>query len=178
VGLGRESCGPDGPRLSPLNVSRPSASNGHAWIPAEQNAIGALALTLGFIRASSRHAPQLAPQQHRHGPSHRCTHPSMGGRVTVEWLLSRALPAHRSERATTLVGRRATRRRMAPPWALSPARVPARLWVDAPPSSGSSAGPYPHSHGGSRARCHERRLEMYPRGSQIRDRRWFARGDK
>jgi hypothetical protein len=56
MGLGRESCVPPGPRLSPLNVSRPSASNGHAWIPAEQNTFGALALTLGFIRASSRRA--------------------------------------------------------------------------------------------------------------------------
>jgi hypothetical protein len=56
MGLGRESCVPPGPRLSPLNVSRPSASNGHAWIPAEQNTFGALALTLGIIRASSRRA--------------------------------------------------------------------------------------------------------------------------
>jgi hypothetical protein len=54
MGLGRESCVPPGPRLGPLNVSRPSASNGHAWIPAEQNAFDALELTLGFIHASSR----------------------------------------------------------------------------------------------------------------------------
>jgi hypothetical protein len=56
VGLGQESCVPPGPRLSLLNVSRPSASNGHVWIPAEQNAVGALARTLGFIRASSDRA--------------------------------------------------------------------------------------------------------------------------
>jgi hypothetical protein len=49
--------------------------------------------------------------------------------------------------------------------ALSLAR--AHRWVDAPPSSGSSAGPYPHSHGGSRALCRERRLEIYPRGEWI-----------
>jgi hypothetical protein len=43
VSLGQESCVPPGPRLGPLNVSRPFASNGHAWIPAEQNVVGALA---------------------------------------------------------------------------------------------------------------------------------------
>jgi hypothetical protein len=43
----------------------------------------------------------------------------------------------------------------------------AHRWVDAPPSSGSSTGPYPHSYGGSRARCRERRLEIYPRGEWI-----------
>jgi hypothetical protein len=52
-----------------------------------------------------RHAPQLASRQHRHGFSHRCTRPPMGGRAAVERLLCRALPAHRSERATALVGR-------------------------------------------------------------------------
>jgi hypothetical protein len=43
VGLDQESCVPPGPRLGPLSMSRPSASNGHAWILAEQNAVGALA---------------------------------------------------------------------------------------------------------------------------------------
>jgi hypothetical protein len=37
LGLGQESCVPPGPRLGPLDVSRPSASDGHARIPAEQN---------------------------------------------------------------------------------------------------------------------------------------------
>jgi hypothetical protein len=36
VGLGRESRVPPGPQLGPLDVSRPYASNGHAWIPTEQ----------------------------------------------------------------------------------------------------------------------------------------------
>jgi hypothetical protein len=62
VGLGRESRFPHGPRLGPVIVSRPSASNGHAWNLAEQNRVNALARTLGFIRSSSPHAaPQLAP---------------------------------------------------------------------------------------------------------------------
>jgi hypothetical protein len=56
MGLGRESCVPPRPRLGLLNVSRPSASNDHVWILPEQNAVDALAQTLGFIRASSRHA--------------------------------------------------------------------------------------------------------------------------
>jgi hypothetical protein len=42
--------------------------------------------------------------------------------------------------------------------------VRARRWMDAPPSSDSSAVPYPHRHGGSLARSRERRLEIYPRG--------------
>jgi hypothetical protein len=115
VGLGRESCVPPGPRLSLLNVSRPSASNGHTWIPAEQNAVGALARTLGFIHASSRRA--------------------------------------------ALVGRRATRRRMAPWRALSPARAPTDGWTRrrraAPrrgPTRTAMAGPEPAvTSGGSRS---------------------------
>jgi hypothetical protein len=47
------------------------------------------------------------------------------------------------------------------------ANVRARRWVDVSPSSGSSAGPYPHRHGASRAHSHERRLEIYPRGKWI-----------
>jgi hypothetical protein len=43
----------------------------------------------------------------------------------------------------------------------------ARRWVDAPSSSGSSAGPYPRRHEGSRARSRERWLEIYPRGEWI-----------
>jgi hypothetical protein len=43
----------------------------------------------------------------------------------------------------------------------------ARRWVDAPPSSGSSAVPYPHRHGGSRTRSRERWLEIYSRGEWI-----------
>jgi hypothetical protein len=103
VGLGRESCVPPGPRLSPLNVSRPSTSNGHAWIPAEQNVVGALARTLGFIRASSRRAALRSSP--RDGTA---TGPLAGART--------------------------------------------RRWVDAPPSSGSSAEPYPLTAASERPR--------------------------
>jgi hypothetical protein len=120
-----------------------------------------------------RHAPQLASRRHRHGSSRRCARrrwvdapPSSGSSAepyphTTASELPRSLVDERRgggwRRRDPLIGARA------------------RRWVDAPPSSGSSAGPYPHNHGGSRARCRERRLEIYPRGSQIRGRRWFVR---
>jgi hypothetical protein len=74
VGLGRESCFPPGPRLGPVILSRPSASDGRALIPAEQN-------PLWRSRAN--------PSVHSFSPL--------------------PLPRH-SERATELVGRRATQR--------------------------------------------------------------------
>jgi hypothetical protein len=85
--------------------------------------------------------------------------PPMGGRATVERLLGRALPTHRSERATALVGRRVTRRRMAPRRALSPVRVPVDGWTRrrrAAPRQGHTrtamAGPEPTAtSGGSRS---------------------------
>jgi hypothetical protein len=116
VGLGRESCIPPGPRLGLLNVSHPSASNGHVWILAEQNAVDAIVRTLGFIHASlCRAVLRSLPHDGTTTGPLTGARPPMGGRATVERLLGRALPAHRSERATVLVGRRVTWRTMAGP---------------------------------------------------------------
>jgi hypothetical protein len=51
LGLGRERRFPPGPRLGPVIVSHPSASNGRARNPAEQNRADALALTLALTRS-------------------------------------------------------------------------------------------------------------------------------
>jgi hypothetical protein len=91
----------------------------------------------------------------------------MGGRAAIEQLLGRALPTHRSERASDHA-RRWTSSAEEDGTAAGPLTgARARRWVDAPQSSDSSAGPYPHGHGGSRARSRERRLEIYPRSEWI-----------
>jgi hypothetical protein len=90
----------------------------------------------------------------------------MGGRAADERLLGRAVPAHRVDLGD--VARRSMSDAEEDGTATGPlADACAHRWVDAPPSSGSSAGPYLHRRGGSRARSRERRLEIYPRGEWI-----------
>jgi hypothetical protein len=162
--VGRESRFPPGPLLGSLIVSRPSASKGHAWNPAEQNHTGALARTLGFILSSSRHAvPQLTPTAPLRALS-PARAPADG------WTRRRrAAPRQSPTRAPQRASDRARRSTSnaeedgAATGPLAGARV--RRWVDVPPSS--STGPYPHGHGGSRVRSRERRLEIYPRDEWI-----------
>jgi hypothetical protein len=90
----------------------------------------------------------------------------MGGRAADERLLGRAVPAHQVDLGD--VARRLMSDAEEDGAATGPlADARARRWVDAPPSSGSSAGPYLRRRGGSRARSRERRLEIYPRGEWI-----------
>jgi hypothetical protein len=118
VGLGRESHVPPGPRLGLLDVSRPSASDGHTWIPAEEKWRRRPTRTLGFICASSRYVA-LHSSPHDGATAGRLA----GARAAIKRLIGRAIPAHRVDLGDA--GRRAMRRRMAPPRALSPTRVPA-----------------------------------------------------
>jgi hypothetical protein len=154
--------------LGLLDVSRPSASDNHAWIPAEQkrrrHPRANPRVHLRFL--APRRAPQLGPRWRRRGPSHRRTRPPMGGRAAVEQLLDRAVPAHRVDLGG--VARQSMSDAEEDGTAAGPLADPrARRWVDTLPSSGSSAGPYPRRHGWSRARSRERRLEIYPRGEWI-----------
>jgi hypothetical protein len=179
LGLGQESRVLPGPRLGPLDVSHPSASDGQARIPAEQN-------RLQRPRANPRvHLRLLAP---RRAPQPAVAHPAMAPPRAVSpahapadgWTRHRRAAPRQSRTRVDLGGcDSSVDERRGGGWhRRGPlADAHARRWADAPPSSSSSVGPYPHSHGGSRARCSEQRLEIYPRGSQILSRRWFTRGE-
>jgi hypothetical protein len=91
-------------------------------------------------------APQLTSRRHCRGPSHRRACPPMGGRATIERLLGRALPVRRSTPRRQPVERWEEDGAAAGPFS----GVHAHRWVDVPPSSGSSVGPYPRAPSRSR----------------------------
>jgi hypothetical protein len=102
LGLGRESRVLPGPRLGPLDVSRPSASYAHARIPAEQNRIRRPCANprVHLRLLAPRRAPQLTPRRRRRGPSRRRraaprqsrTRVDLGGRTHRSWRVSSPQP--------------------------------------------------------------------------------------
>jgi hypothetical protein len=93
--------------FGPLVVSRPSASNGHAWNPVEQKCRRRPGPNPSIHSFSPLPLPcRATPRWHRHGPCRRCARPPMGGRATVERLLGRALPVRHSTSRRRPVERR------------------------------------------------------------------------